>query len=62
MSEMSRRYVGPSVPPRLAAAVDQIRAMAVHPGIELRVSWIEELPVAGTGDGRRKAGRLTTCF
>lgn len=46
MSEMSRRYIGPSVPPRLAAAVEQIRAMAAHPGIEVRVTWVEEWPAS----------------
>jgi hypothetical protein len=44
MSEMSRRYIGPSVPPRLASAVEQIRAMAAHPGVVLQITWVEELP------------------
>jgi len=46
MSETSRRYMGPSVPPRLAAAVEQIRAMAARAGIEVRVTWVEELPAS----------------
>jgi len=46
MSETSRRYMDPSVPPRLAAAVEQIRAMAAHPGIEVRVTWVEEWPAS----------------
>ena len=44
MSEMSRRYIGRSVPPRLAAAVEQIRAMAAHPEVVLQITWIEESP------------------
>jgi len=44
MSDIVRRIDGPAVPPRYAAALEQIRAMAAHPGVELRVAWIEELP------------------
>lgn len=55
MPDVVRRISGPAVPPRYAAAVDQIRAMAAHPGVELRVAWIEELAPARPQADRQAA-------